>query len=103
MLGRGAVADPSLARAAARELGIPGAVAGRAFTRTPAEWLPLVRRFVELSLERDWAPAALARRVKQWLRMANHDGRLDWFDVLKTRDDLGELLDRLGNLAACLV
>jgi tRNA-dihydrouridine synthase C len=98
MLGRGAVADPSLARAAARELGIPGAAAAGPFARTPAEWLPLVRRFVALSVARAWAPAAIARRVKQWLRMANHDGRLGWFDVLKRRDSLADLLDQLGAL-----
>jgi tRNA-dihydrouridine synthase C len=100
MLGRGAVADPSLARAAACELGIPGEESGGRFARTPAEWLPLVQRFVALSAARAWPAAAIARRVKQWLRMANHDGRLGWFDALKRHDGLAELLEQLGALAA---
>src|SRR5207248_4045775 len=37
MLGRGALASPTLARAAARELGIRGAAPTELFARTPAE------------------------------------------------------------------
>ena len=100
MLGRGALASPALARAAARELGIAGAAAAGPFRRTPAEWLPLVRRFVELSGAMVASTAYTARRVKQWLRMANHDGRMPWFETLKKRQSLQDLLDHLGALAA---
>jgi tRNA-dihydrouridine synthase C len=96
MLGRGAVADPSLVHAAARELRIPGAQGVAPFTKTPGEWLPLVKRLAELTPE----PGAVVPRVKQWLRIANHDGRLAWFDAVKQREGLAELLDGLRALAA---
>jgi hypothetical protein len=44
-------------------------------------------------------PAYTATRIKQWLRMANHDGRVSWFEVLKQCQSLQDLLDRLGTLA----
>jgi tRNA-dihydrouridine synthase C len=100
MLGRGALADPTLARSAARELGLAGAAAGRPFAKTPAEWLPLVERFVELNAAAGLSPTAIVARVKQWWRLANHDGKLTWFDALKERQDLDELLEQLGELAA---
>src|SRR5205823_8767263 len=49
MLGRGVLASPTLALAAAHELGINGGAAIVPFRKTPAEWLPLVRRFVAIS------------------------------------------------------
>jgi hypothetical protein len=98
MLGRGALADPALARAAARELGItratppaPDALAG---------WLPLVRDFADHCARAGFTPAATAARVKQWLHLANHDGKLPWFDLLKRRQGLDEVLDHLSRLAA---
>src|SRR5262249_49024202 len=83
MLGRGAVASPTLAVAAARELGIRspgfyGHTRGK-FGRTPAEWLPLVQRFIEISTTTGSSPVRIVSRVKQWLRIANHDGRMPWF------------------------
>lgn len=99
MLGRGALASPTLARAAACELGIRGSAPLGQFGKTPAEWLPLVRRFVELSA----IAASLAyttARIKQWLRMANHDGRMPWIDSLNRQQSLHDLLDQLGTLAA---
>ena len=98
MLGRGALATPTLARAAAYELGIPGATPTEAFRKTPAEWLPLVRRFVELCAATA-SPAYTATRVKQWLRMGNHDGGMPWFDELKKRQSPQELLEYLSDLA----
>ena len=83
MLGRGALASPGLARAAAHELGIAGMAETAPFGKTPAEWLPLLRRFAELSQPTAKASAYTARRIKQWLRMANHDGRMPWFDALQ--------------------
>jgi tRNA-dihydrouridine synthase C len=100
MLGRGALASPTLARAAARELGIRGAAPTEPFGRTPAEWLPLVRRLIEISDAMVGSLAYTATRVKQWLRMANHDGRMDWVDQLTRQKSPQDLLDHLGALAA---
>jgi tRNA-dihydrouridine synthase C len=99
MLGRGALVNPHLPRAAAAELGIPGGKSAQAFARTPADWLPLILRFVELSTAAGLTRGYIVRRIKQWLRMANHDGKLTWFDDLKTGQDQQELLDHLGVLA----
>ncbi|HYT88232.1 MAG TPA: tRNA-dihydrouridine synthase family protein, partial [Gemmataceae bacterium] len=99
MLGRGAVADPMLARVATRELGIGGAVWGESFAQTPALWLPLVKRFAELRTAHGRTDGAILARVKQWFRMADHNGRLAWFDELKRQDGLAELLDHLRALA----
>src|SRR4051812_21384255 len=74
MLGRGALADPTLGRKAARELGIPGAGVLPSFARTPAEWLPLLLRYGALCGASGLHPAYILPRVKQWLRLANHDG-----------------------------
>lgn len=100
MLGRGALASPTLVRAAAWELGIRGAAPTKVFRRTPAEWLPLVRRFIEISLAMVASPSYTAARIKQWFRIANYDGRMPWFDALKTRKSPQELLKHLETLAA---
>jgi tRNA-dihydrouridine synthase C len=100
MLGRGVVADPTLARAAAHELGIAGAGLREPFANTPAVWLPLVQRFAELSAAHGRPDTAILARVKQWLRMADHDGRLNWVDALKQRAALAGLMDHLRALAA---
>ena len=100
MLGRGALADPTLGRKAACELGIPGSGLPQPFARTPAEWLSLISRYVELCGASGLPPAYLLARVKQWLRMANDDGKLAWFDALKGCQGLGELLRGLRGRAA---
>ena len=100
MLGRGALASPTLARAAARELGIRGATPTGLFWRTPAEWLPLVSRFIEINGAMAASSAYTAKRVKQWLRLANHDGSRPWFEAMKRQESPQDLLDHLSALAA---
>ncbi|MBY0525366.1 MAG: tRNA-dihydrouridine synthase family protein [Gemmataceae bacterium] len=95
MLGRGALACPMLARAAAWELGIPGASPETRFGRTPAEWLPLVKRFFEINRAMSVSPTCAVSRVKQWFRIANHDGRMNWFDAIKRLESPQALLDQL--------
>jgi len=99
MLGRGTLAAPGLAQEAARELGIPSVAQPTPFSRTPGEWLPLICRFVELAGMFGKPLVYAASRIKQWLRMANHDGRMPWFDALKNKRHLDELLDSLEVLA----
>ena len=100
MLGRGALASPVLARVAARAIGVPCEDGVCQFGRTPAEWLPLVRRFVELSQPMANSTTYIACRVKQWLRIANYDGQMPWFDTLKRCADLKDLMGNLRRLAA---
>jgi tRNA-dihydrouridine synthase C len=100
MLGRGALADPALAWSAARELGVPGAATGEPPATTAAGWLSLLRRFVGLYAALGMPPGPIVCRVKQWLRLANHSGRLPWFDTLKHLQTLPEVLTQLGVLAA---
>ena len=99
MLGRGALADPTLGRKAACELGIPGSGLLHSFGRTPVECLPLISRYVELCSASGRPPAYILARVKQWLRMTHQDGKLTWFDTLKGYQNLGELLHHLGRQA----
>ncbi len=100
MLGRGALADPTLGRRVARELGIPGIGLLDSFARTRPEWLSLISRYCELCSASGLPRAYTLSRVKQWLRMTNHHGTLGWFDTLKGCQDLGDLLHHLGDQAA---
>lgn len=99
MLGRGSLAAPGLAREAAHELRTPGATRPTAFNRSPGQWLPLVQRFVEIAAAMGMSPEYAVNRIKQWLRLANHDGRMGWFDALKSLRSLSELLNGLDDAA----
>lgn len=99
MLGRGALASPTLARAAAKELGIHGTAPIEPFGRTPVEWLLFLRRFVDHCAGMN-SPAYTTARLKQWLRIANHDGRMNWVAELNKRTTPQDLLDHIGDLAA---
>jgi hypothetical protein len=59
----------------------------------------LLRRFAELCQPMAKSDTYTVRRIKQWLGLANHDGRMPWFDALKTRESLEELLGDLSALA----
>jgi tRNA-dihydrouridine synthase C len=100
MLGRGALADPTLGRQVALELGIPGSGLPPAFGWTPAECRSLISRYVDLCGRSGLPPVYVLARVKQWFRMANHGGKVAWFDAVKECQDLGELLRYLGKPAA---
>jgi tRNA-dihydrouridine synthase C len=99
MLGRGALANPALARAAALELGVASRVDPESRLELPADWLPLVRGFVELSLAAGRTPAGTAARVKQWLSMVNHNSRLPWIDAIRRQQSLTEMLNQLTERA----
>jgi tRNA-dihydrouridine synthase C len=96
MLGRGVLADPSLALEAARALDIAAARPFRTFAPTPAGWRSLISRFCEVCSAMGMRPGYIVCRVKQWLRMTNDDGKRASFDSLKRCQDLGELLEHLG-------
>jgi tRNA-dihydrouridine synthase C len=96
MLGRGALADPTLGRSAASELGIPVSGVLQRFARTPVECLAFISRYVEICRASEFPPGYILARLKQWLRIANHDGGMALFDTLKRCQDLAELLRDLG-------
>ena len=96
MLGRGALANPSLVRQIAQQLGLEVETELSPLSSLK-DWEPLLLRFAEIS-----APVAkksyyTLRRVKQWLRMAaqkNPEKTLaPWFDVIKRSNDMNELLE----------
>ena len=62
---------------------------------SPTDWLPLVRGFVDLSLAAGRTPSGTAARVKQWLGLANHNGKLPWLDALRRQQGLPEILKQL--------
>jgi tRNA-dihydrouridine synthase C len=95
MLGRGALADPTLACKAARELGIPAVDLMGTFARMPGEWRTLISRFAELCRASGLPSAYILCRVKQWLRMTAQNGKRASFDTLKGCQDLDELLSYL--------
>ncbi len=97
MLGRGALADPALGRKAARELGILGATLVQPPARAETAWKPLILRYAELCTTFGLPSFYILSRVKQWLRMINHDGKSAWFDALKGCQELGELLNWLSD------
>lgn len=98
MLGRGALADPTLAYSAARALGI--ATAGEnTVLQAPADWLALILRFVEISTGLGLPAHYIIARIKQWLRLINHNGQQPWFHAVKKHENLEELLDHLAALA----
>ena len=97
MLGRGALADPSLPHQIARELGIP-------LTHEPEEnlctvarhWIPFVQRFAEFTERYHGRSGAANARVKQWLRFVHGRFPTEWFDLAKRAETLDEMLRILG-------
>ena len=95
MLGRGALADPRLPCAAARELGLaPGGPDDA--PEAPFDWLPPLRRLVALTemLEGRLTPQMVCR-LKQWLNIARHRGTFTAFDAVKRTRSLEELFGAL--------
>ncbi len=91
MLGRGALANPALVQAAAAELKLGEAPEILATPLTQEAWAPLVRRFIEISLEYFPVRSAVLSRCKQWIRMAHRHRGLEWFDEIKRFETLEEL------------
>lgn len=103
MLGRGALADPFLPLNAAHELGIAVATPlqewapGRAFGASPHAWASLFSRFADATGEIPHRPQHLARRFKQWAKMATQNLPLDWFERIKTAPVYEEILATLSH------
>ena len=97
MIGRGALANPSLPLLAARELGI----AARAVSPEPSpeEWRALIFRFLEISSPLSDHPQYGLRRVKQWLRFAATLGNFREFDLVKRLESEAELRGLVAGLS----
>ena len=96
MMGRGALSDPDLVHAVARELGLPHEVSRRSTPLAREAWSPLLKRFIEISLDYFPVQSAVLSRCKQWIRMAQRNRGLDWFDDIKRIQTLEELNKYLG-------
>lgn len=90
MLGRGALADPSLARRIAGELGIvsdkPAGEKARA-----TDWHAQMQGLIHWTPE----PDQQADRLKQWLKLASTFGDFAHFEAIKRSNSVDELLEKL--------
>lgn len=104
MIGRGALANPVLARQIARELGLDlSSQAPADFTHHPAEWEPLLKRFSEIATPEAVAESSkqtryVVCRIKQWLKMAGMRTPLGpWFDEVKRCNTVEDVFAKLSN------
>lgn len=81
MIGRGALASPSLPGQIAREMGLPS-------RDYETEWEPLLRSYVAMCDGRD---ARTVAKLKQWLALAHRHGSFRQFDALKRSATVAEL------------
>jgi tRNA-dihydrouridine synthase C len=90
MLGRGALADPTLSRRIAGELGIIA-------DRPAGEKTPRVDWHAQLQNLIDWTPSAeqQVNRLKQWLKLASNFGDFEHFEAVKRSRSVDELLANL--------
>ncbi len=95
MLGRGALADPHLARRVATELGLLGAEPDAA----PAVgWSARLRGLIAWSERYHLSRADKhVGRLKQWLKMAATHGTFAGFEAVKRAASVDELFAALGN------
>jgi tRNA-dihydrouridine synthase C len=90
MLGRGALADPTLAPRVAAELGI---AAGPGVGRPEADWPARMRALLAWTPSPGGhPPAAAVHRMKQWLRLAATHGSFTGFNAVKRARTPDELL-----------
>lgn len=94
MLGRGALADPRLARRVAALLGL---VPPADETDGPVDWAGQLRSLVEWSHRFDMLRSDKnVSRLKQWLRLASQFGSFAHFDRVKRIESVSELFAALG-------
>ena len=108
MLGRGALADPSLSAQIAHELGI-GPHPPQPGGAEPGDWVPRLQRLVAyMELLRVATPdgeakaaRGMASRLKQWLQIAHRHGAFTDFDSIKRAQTVEELLAGLQRTGCC--
>ncbi len=105
MLGRGALADPTLAWQVAIELGsaVSTGAAARALDRAQSDpdavrpWICRFERLIEYThLYQDTVPNKALFRLKQWLRIASVHGRFGAFEAIKRAQSVDEVFATLA-------
>jgi tRNA-dihydrouridine synthase C len=92
MLGRGVMADPKLARAVARELGILKTEMG-----PPIDWYSLVGRLsYHCKNQTEERNKKTLHRLKQWLNFAARFGNFQGFEALKRAKTEEDFFEALG-------
>ena len=92
MLGRGVMADPNLARAVARELGIL-----KTDPSPPTDWYSLVSRLsYHCKNQTEDLNKKTLHRLKQWLNFAGRFGNFRGFEALKRAKTEGDFFELLG-------
>lgn len=93
MIGRGALASPSLSCQIANELGLPA--------RQPVtDWPVLLGKLLEWTERCGASGVRDVHRSKQWLAMARRHGEFNEFDRLKRIETVGEFFQVLESLPA---
>jgi tRNA-dihydrouridine synthase C len=95
MIGRGALAFPQLAQEIGRELRLQTSHSPTQFGQDPQKWLPLLRRFAEISEPLSTDSDYTLCRIKQWIKYAGIKNRLPWFDLIKRAQTLNEVFSTL--------
>jgi tRNA-dihydrouridine synthase C len=94
MLGRGALADPRLARRVAAELGL---VPGAGVAEPELDWPARLRQLLAHTPANAAAtPGQAVSRLKQWLRLAATRGTFTRFDAVKRTRTVEELFASLA-------
>jgi tRNA-dihydrouridine synthase C len=107
MLGRGALADPSLALRVAKAMGrsvLASPILTEGYPTLRQPWIGLLRRFVEYNLQYgkpNRTEVQILSRIKQWLKMAYLRSELlgqpfEWFDSIKRVQNLEAMFAVLG-------
>ncbi|MCE9530491.1 MAG: tRNA-dihydrouridine synthase family protein [Planctomycetes bacterium] len=94
MLGRGAMANPRLARQVARELGIVSEMTDE--PDPDIDWLQQMKRLVDwTAVFEERRPGQIFHRMKQWLNLAATYGSFARFDSIKRSRSVEELFEKL--------
>jgi len=99
MIGRGALADPGLPQAIARDLGLEVTEAPTLYPQgsEPKDWEAILSRFSEVSAPSARDTQYTARRIKQWIGFANMRKPQPWMVELKRTGSLEEIFSLLGD------
>ena len=99
MLGRGALANPTLVHQISEELGIQPPNPVPDFSQHPKDWEALLVRFAELNEPMNGHSQYTASRIKQWLKLASLRHSLPWFEEVKRSKNLGEIFTLIRSLS----
>ena len=92
MLGRGAIADPSLPKRAAAAIGSSISPPPASGGGIASDWGAWLSRFAVLSQDRERRPGFLPGRLKQWAKMANQRVPNTWYEKIKRLATTEEIL-----------